>query len=293
MDSAGDPEIELLSKNNLSKHTSSPAAAWILTTLLLISFLQKRNENILAEMCDISMSTSSHRNQPYSRKIMIFCMTMAGYSVKAYNFLRTSACNCLPSMSTIRNYKKRVDGSPGYSTDALNMITRKVKEMEEQSKKLFVSISCDDMSIRQHIWFTGKSFHGYEDIGESPSSKPATHVMMVMATALNMSWKMPIGYFLLSDGFPAGKRADLLRTAVYHLNNTGVVITNIVMDNCPVNYATFKHLGCNLSRKVCDLNTATDLLNICGKNVLALFDPPHLSKLGKCVKFLNFNFDLK
>ena len=154
--------------------------------------------------------------------------------------------------------------------------------MTDQGQKLFVSISCDDMSIRQQLWFTGTTFHGYEDIGDGPGIKAATHVMMIMATALNMSWKLPVAYFLIPDGFSAEKREELLRTCVYHLNNTGAILTSIVMDNCPVNYATFRKLGCNLSRKFCDLNSATDMKNISGKYVMALFDQPHLSKLGIC-----------
>ena len=135
---------------------------------------------------------------------------------------------------------------------------------------------------RQQLWFTGTTFHGYEDIGDGPGIKAATHFMMIMATALNMSWKLPVAYFLIPDGFSAEKREELLRTCVYHLNNTGAILTSIVMDNCPVNYATFRKLGCNLSRKFCDLNPATDMKNVSGKYVMALFDPPHLSKLGIC-----------
>ena len=30
--------------------------------------------------------------------------------------------------------------------------------------------------------------------------------------------------------------------SMYHVNATGVVVTNLVMDNCPVNYATFRRL---------------------------------------------------
>lgn len=137
------------------------------------------------------------------------------------------------------------------------------------------------LKFRQHIWFTGTTFHGHEDLGDGPGSKPASHVMMIMATALNMNWKLPVAYFLISDGFTAEKRAELLRTCIYHLNNTAAVVTNIVMDNCPVNYATFRYLGCKLSRNFTEMNTATDMENTLGKYVLALFDPPHLSKLGK------------
>ena len=144
--------------------------------------------------------------------------------------------------------------------------------------------------LRQHLWFTGTTFHGYEDIGDGPGSSPATHVMLIMVTALNMSLKIPVAYFLIPNGFSAEKRADLLRTCIFHLNNSGAVVTNIVMDNCPVNYATFRRLGCHLVRKYEDIRTATDMKNIAGKYICALFDPPHLSKLGKYCKCQCFLF---
>ena len=134
---------------------------------------------------------------------------------------------------------------------------------------------------RQHIWFTGTSFFGYEDVGDGQGKNPAKHVMMLMVTSLNMGWKLPVAYFLLPDSFASQKRAELLRMCIYKLNCTGAIVTNIVMDNCPVNYATFKSLGCKLSHSYQDLNTSTDIKNNMGKFVLALFDPPHLAKLGK------------
>ncbi len=76
---------------------------------------------------------------------------------------------------------------------------------------------------------------------------PAKCVMMLMVTSFNMGWKLPIVYFLLPDGFPSQKRAELIRLCVYKLNCTGAIVTNIVMDSCPLNYATFRRLGCKLS----------------------------------------------
>jgi hypothetical protein len=95
-----------------------------------------------------------------------------------------------------------------------------------------------------------------------------------------MDWKLPIAYFLLPDGFKSDSRAELLRQALQKLNETGAIVTNIVMDNCPVNYSTFRKLGCTLSRTFQELDTCTDVKNNLGKYVMALFDPPHLSKLG-------------
>ena len=150
---AGDPEIGIPRYGVCEMRPKPPpAAAWVLVTLLLIQMYQARTANIFGEMSELfldgSVRGNNKRNKAYSRKIMIFCMTMVGYSTKAYSYLRESAKKCLPSVQTLRNYRKRVDGSPGFSTTAMNMIKQKVTEMHNQSKKLFLSVSCDDMSIR-------------------------------------------------------------------------------------------------------------------------------------------------
>ena len=107
--------------------------------------------------------------------------------------------------------------------------------------------------------------------------------MMLIVTSLNMDWKLPVAYFLVPDGFPSQDRAELLRICLYKLNCTGAIVTNIVMDNCPLNYATFRKLGCKLTRNFQELDPSTDIKNNFGKHVLALFDPPHLSKLVRNV----------
>ena len=155
---AGDPEIEILHYGvSERKPKPEPAAAWVLVTLLLIQMYQARTANIFGEMSELfldgSVRGNNKRNKAYSREIMIFCMTLVGYSTKAYSFLRESAQKCLPSVQTLRNYRKRVDGSAGFSTTAMNMIKQKVTEMHNESKQLFLSVWCDDMSIR-YIFLT-------------------------------------------------------------------------------------------------------------------------------------------
>ena len=82
-----------------------PAAAWVLVTLLLIQMYQARTANIFGEMSELfldgTVRGNKKRNKAYSRKIMIFCMTLVGYSTKAYSFLRESAQKCLPSVQTL------------------------------------------------------------------------------------------------------------------------------------------------------------------------------------------------
>jgi hypothetical protein len=155
---APDPELEeyhvavKTPSKSVSTSTDTIFAAWVLVTLFLLSsFRQYGATNIIGEIYQLSTAASVTRQKqtkPYSKRVMIFCMTLAGYSAKAYSFLRSSFKNCLPSCSTLKRYRNRADGSPGFSSAALQMIKSKVGEMSQQSKKLFLSLSCDDISIR-------------------------------------------------------------------------------------------------------------------------------------------------
>ena len=62
----------------------------------------------------------------------------------------------------------------------------------------------------------------------------------------------------------------------------------------PHSDTTMQRLGVKLVREYNELDTALDMKNNLGRNVLALFDPPHLSKLGKyfmCIQLTAANLD--
>ena len=150
---AGDPDILQYNIPTVTvQNKSAPAAAWILLSLLLLSCLKKSyigSENVICEISDLAVKAAvkgNKRNKPFSKRLMIFCLTLAGYSAKAYNYLRTVVHNSIPSRETLRKYCNRVDGSPGFSSAALKMVKNKVAEMHQQSQKLFLSLSCDDIS---------------------------------------------------------------------------------------------------------------------------------------------------
>ena len=85
--------------SSTSKYVRKPAAAWILVLLLALQMLQNNSANsVVAEIFQLYLHkacVTKKRTKPYSRTIMIFCMTTAGYSTCAYRFLRKSANNCL------------------------------------------------------------------------------------------------------------------------------------------------------------------------------------------------------
>lgn len=151
---AGDPELEnyYTAVRKPVNKPDIPLVTWVLVSLFLLSAIQKNAaDSLIGEISQLfacAQLNGHRRNKPYSKRIMIFCLTLAGYSAKAYRYLRSSVNYCIPSPETLKNYRNRVDGSPGFSAAALNMVKLKVSEMSECSKKLFLSLSCDDISIR-------------------------------------------------------------------------------------------------------------------------------------------------
>uniref|UniRef100_A0A0K2UDE3 THAP domaincontaining protein 9like [Strongylocentrotus purpuratus] n=1 Tax=Lepeophtheirus salmonis TaxID=72036 RepID=A0A0K2UDE3_LEPSM len=56
------------------------------------------------------------------------------------------------------------------------------------------------MSIKKKMEFDGSKYHGYVDIGTGvpdDSMLPATEVLVLMVVAINGSWEIPIGNFMI------------------------------------------------------------------------------------------------
>ena len=172
-----------------------------------------------------------------------------------------------------------MDVKPGFSEASLFMLKQKANEFQEKNKHLLVSLSVDDVTLRQHIQVVGSNVHGFIDLGDGPGDKPATDAMVVMCTTQNAEFKLPIGYFLIEKKFSGHQRAELMRKAIELVNNTGSVITNIACDNPKVNLSMLKHLGAVLDPD--NLNPKLNIKNVLGLYILAMPDSPHLIKLTR------------
>lgn len=62
----------------------------------------------------------------------------------------------------------------------------------------------DEMPIRHQVEWTGQKFCGYVDIGtgiDEDTLPEAKEALVSMLLAINGSWKVPVGYFLLDSLF--------------------------------------------------------------------------------------------
>ena len=103
----------------------------------------------------------------------------------------------------------------------------------------------------------------------------AKEALVFMVVALNFSWKILVGYFLI-DGLPAAERANVVNKCLTKHHAVGVNVKSLTFDGAASNVAMMKQLGCNL-----DLNDLKSHFNhpITETPVHVFLDPCHMLKL--------------
>lgn len=225
------------------------------------------------------------RGRKYSENIRCFALTLYFYSPKAYSYVRKKfGKQFLPHPSTMRKWYEVVDGSPGFSKEALDAIATRASE-----KSIVVNLVMDEMSIRSQLIYdkNAGNYFGGVDIGNNTlrngKRKPqndnqplATNALVCMAVSLNDYWKVPIGYFLIR-GLDSQERADLLTLALHTLHNHNCHVFSITFDGAASNISMCEVLGANFKYgptfKPYFENPATK------ENVYVFWDMVHMAKL--------------
>lgn len=193
------------------------------------------------------MQGNSTQPRKYPPELRSFALTLQFYSAKAYEYVRNTFMDCLPNQRTIRSWLQVIDGSPGFSKEALEIIGFKVQECKLKNKKLLCSLVVDEMAIRQQIeWDHHKnSWMGYIDYG---SKLKSTHIpvakeaIVFLLTAINDCWKMPIGFFFI-NGLTAVERCNLVSECFHFIKTLDIEIVSLTFDGAASNIGMAKELG--------------------------------------------------
>jgi len=85
--------------------------------------------------------------------------------------------------------------------------------MKNIGKQLYGCLIIDEMSIKQHVQWTGSRHQGYVDYGQgggtdSMDNLPyAKDAFVIMVVGLNTHWKVPIAYYLV-NGISAEEKSN-------------------------------------------------------------------------------------
>ncbi|KAL4127097.1 hypothetical protein QTP88_011295 [Uroleucon formosanum] len=171
------------------------------------------------------------------------------YFNDAFDILNSS--KALPDVSTIRKWYSKLDGLPGMTKESFQAISLKVKGMKVNGKQLYGCLVMDEMSIKQHVHWTGTRHQGYIDFGlggktEEMDNLPyAKDAFVIMVVGMNTSWKVPIAYYLI-NGISAEEKANIILNCLQVLDTTGIIIKTLTFDGAANNLSMASELGANL-----------------------------------------------
>ena len=207
-------------------------------------------------------------------------MTLQYYSAKAYEHVRTTFNLALPHQAQIRKWYSKIPAGPGFTQPAFDALKVHVEKKKGENKQVLCSLVLDEMAIIKHVSWNGKSFLGYVDLGcdvnDDDSSPVAKNALVLMVVALNESWKVPCGYFLI-DLLTGKERANLVSQCIQRLYDIGVVVVSLTCDGPSCHFAMLVALGALL--KIPDLFPYFPHPSDPTQKIYVLFDVCHMLKL--------------
>lgn len=240
------------------------------------NLLTSENCVLLESMSDISKELQKRKvgkKVKYSPELRKFAITLSFFSPKGYDYVRKVFDTCLPHRSTIGKWFRSINADPGFTSESFNVLKNHV---QFSNKPIILSLIIDEMSVRKHIDWDGKKFHGYVNYGtdlEDDSNSVAKEAFVLMVVNINGTWKLPVGYFLV-DGLNGTQKSALVSQCLRLVSETGAHVVSLTFDGAPSNIAMVNNLGANTNVQV----LKTDFC-INGDTIFIFYDPSHMLKL--------------
>lgn len=242
--------------------------------LLLLENMSAMNKDLLKRV--EAKGNSKAVPNKYSPELRKFALTLNFYSPRAYSYVRKCFDTCLPHPRTVSKWYQTINGEPGFTKEAMNVMTLKAANSENP---LLCSLVMDEMAIRKNIEFDGKQFHGYVDLGTGVSDDSmdiAREALTLMLVGINGHWKLPIGYFLI-NGLSGMERSNIVKQCLSTVHATGVVVVSLTFDGTASNFTMAKLLGC-VFNPFGEMKTTFPHPST-GEPVAVFLDPCHMIKL--------------
>lgn len=115
----------------------------------------------------------------YSENQRRFALRQHYYSFAAYQSLRSYFDNNLPSKRAIQMWYSSIDGSPGISDSAMDIIRERAKSYHEiNGHPLHICVIFDDMAIRKKLsWdVNSESFEAFSTATNSSQNESEPYV---------------------------------------------------------------------------------------------------------------------
>lgn len=224
------------------------------------------------------------KSNKYPENVRKFAIRQQYYSTAAYKSLKLFFNNNLPGIRTLQMWYTSIDGSPGISRSALDILREKADSyrINNDNRHLHVCLISDEMSIRKELCYSiqKQSFVGFSTIinssqqnnGDISKVKLAKDSLVFMIVGAD--FKLAVGYELL-NGLETNDRAALTLQVIKRIEETGVRVISLTSDGLAANITTAESLGA----KIDDGKPYFMSPTYPTQKIYCVLDPAHMLKL--------------
>ncbi|CAI6368536.1 unnamed protein product [Macrosiphum euphorbiae] len=245
--------------------------------LMCDNFLNKGFANFVKIQSKLTLQDPhGHR---YSYEIKQFALMVHFMGPKVYRFLRKSWS--LPSVRTLQRTTENWEINPGLNDFLFKVLAVKANSMTVKSKECILCV--DEMSLKSFLYFDFKKDEiiGFLNTGFIKSCDVTKSVMVIMISGLHSSWKQPIGYFFVATTCTGYDLQNIIFQTVQKLSNISFNVVVMISDLG----SNFKHFADQQG-----ITPQTPYFNVGDKEIVYMFDPPHLLKATRN-NFFNYRFN--
>ena len=105
--------------------------------------------------------SANKKNTAYPLELRSFATTLQYYSANAYEHVCTSFNLTLPHHAQIRKWYSKIPAGQGFTQLAFDAFKAHAEKVKSENEQVLCALMLDEMEIRKHVSWNGKSFLGY------------------------------------------------------------------------------------------------------------------------------------
>ncbi|CAG4981338.1 unnamed protein product [Colias eurytheme] len=219
-------------------------------------------------------SSKTPKGRRFTNEEKVLSLSLFKKSPKSYAHL----CKyfILPSLKSMKRLLSTIKIHPGINS----IMFKKIKESVLEKPKPFrlCSLIFDEMSLTPHVNYNVQR-DIFEGFASNQIEKFADQALVFMIKGLKEHFKQPIAYYY-TNCLNKQELKGLIKTVVQHAQDAGLIIANTVCDQSTINVGAITELVNETRVKYLRLNKEWryDMFCVNGKNIIPLYDTPHLIK---------------
>lgn len=210
----------------------------------------------------------------YNNEMKQFALTIYFLGPKVYNFIKTTLS--LPTISTLKRTTTKFEILPGLNDFLFNFINFKTRNYTPEALQCI--LCADEMSLKTNLYYLIKKdeIMGFNITNNRKTYEPAKYALVLMLSGINVNWKQPIAYFLVSSSCTGYDLQDIIISTIIKIQSTSLDIKAFITD-MGSNFVGFSNnFHVSPSRPYFEVNN---------KKIVYIFDPPHLLKATRNMFF--------